>query len=80
MQRFRWRGLAFPLKCRYFSPRIPPYIGLGRHEPDEPGFMSLVLYTWLATLMQNREGSDNVMIFDSDMHMAAKGAALDNPQ
>ena len=42
--------------------------------------MPLVLYTWLATLMRNRDRSDNVMIFDGDVHMAAKVAALDDPQ
>ena len=41
--------------------------------------MPLVLYMWLATLMRNRDRSDNVMIFDRDVHMAAKGAALDDP-
>ena len=41
--------------------------------------MPLVLYTWLATLMRNRDRSDNVMIFDRDVHMAAKVADLDDP-
>ena len=41
--------------------------------------MPLVLYTWLATLMWNKDRSDNVMIFDRDVHMAAKGAASDDP-
>ena len=39
------RGLAMPLPSRYSSLQIPPYIGLGRRELDEPGFMPLVLYT-----------------------------------
>ena len=76
---FGLRGLAFPLTSRYSSSQIPPYIGLGRRERDEPGFMPLVLYTWLATLMRNRDRSDNLMIFDRDVHMAAKVAALDDP-
>ena len=41
--------------------------------------MLLVLYTWLAMLMRNRDCSDNVMIFDRDVHMAGKLAALDDP-
>ena len=74
---FGLRGLAFSLTSRYSSSQIPPYIGLGRRERDEPGFMPL-LYTWLATLMRNRDRWDNVMIFDHDVHMAAKVAALDD--
>ena len=76
---FGLRGLAFPLTSRYSSSQIAPYIGLGRRECDEPGFMPLVLYTWQATLMLNRDRSDNVMIFDRNVHMAAKVAALDDP-
>ena len=68
-----------PLTSRYSSSQIPPCIGLGRRERDEPGFMPLVLYTWLATLMRNTDRSDNVMIFDHDVHMAAKVAALYDP-
>ena len=68
-----------PLTSRYSSSQIPPYSGLGRRKRDEPGLMPLVLYTWLATLMRNRDRSDNVMIFDRDVHMAAKVAALDDP-
>ena len=68
-----------PLTSRCSSSQTPPYIGLGRRERDEPGFMPLVLDTWLTTLMQNRDRSDNVMIFDRDVHMAAKVAALDDP-
>ena len=64
---------------RYASPQILPYIGLGRRERDEPRFMPLVLYTWLATLMRNKYRTDNVMIFDRDVHMAAKVAASDDP-
>ena len=41
--------------------------------------MPLVLYTWLAMLMRNRDRSDNVMIFDRDVQMAAKVVALDDP-
>ena len=52
---------------------------LGSCERDEPGFMPLVLYTWLAMLMRSRDRSDNVMIFDRDVHTAAKVAALDDP-
>ena len=76
---FGLRGLAFPLTSLYASPHIPPYIGLGRRERDEPGCMPLVLYTWLATLVRNRDRSDNIMIFDRDVHVAAKVAALDDP-
>ena len=75
---FGLRGLAFPLTSRYSSPQIPPYIGLGRREPNEPGFMPIVLYRYVAMLMRNR---DNVMIFDCNVHMAAKVAALgDSPE
>ena len=72
-------GLAFPLVSRYASPKIPPYIGFGCHERHEPGFMPPVLHTWLATLMRNRDRSDNVVMLDRDVHMAAKVAALDDP-
>ena len=41
--------------------------------------MPLVLYTWLATLMRNRDRSDDFMILDGDVHMAAKLTALDDP-
>ena len=68
-----------PLTSRHSSPQVPPYIGLGCRKCDEPGFMPLVLYTWLATLMRNRDCLDNVMIFDRDVHMAAKVAALNDP-
>ena len=68
------------LTSRYSSSHIPPCIGLGRRDRDEPGFMPLVLYAWLATLMRNRDRSDNIMIFDRDVHMAAKMAALDDPR
>ena len=67
------------MTSRNSSLLIPPYIGLGSRERDEPGFMPLVPYTCLATLMRNRDRSDNVMIFDRDVHMAAKVAALDVP-
>ena len=67
------------LPSRYSSLQIPPYIGLGRRERDEPGFMPLVLYTWIATLMRTKGRMENVMIFDRDVHMAAKVAALDDP-
>ena len=73
------RGLTIPLTSRYSSSQIPPYIGLGCRERDEPGFMPPVLYMCLAKLMRNRDRSDNVMIFDRDVHMAAKVAALDDP-
>ena len=76
---FGLRGLAFPLTSRYSSCQIPLYIGLGHRGRDKPGFMPLVLYTWLATLMQNRDRWDNVMIFDRDMDLAAKVAALNDP-
>ena len=52
---FGLRPLTFPLASRYSSPQIPPYIGLGRRELDEPGLMPLVLYTWLETVMWNRD-------------------------
>ena len=39
----------------------------------------LLNYTWLATLMRNRNRSDNGMIFARDVHMAAKVANLDDP-
>ena len=41
--------------------------------------MPIVLYTWLTTLMRNRDRSDNIMIFDRDVQMAAEMAALDDP-
>ena len=41
--------------------------------------MPLVLYTWLATLMRTKDRTEHVMIFDRDVHMAAKVAALDDP-
>ena len=68
-----------PLPSRYSSLQIPPYIVLGRRERDEPGFMRLVLYTWMATLMLTKGRTEKVMIFDRDVHMAAKVAALDDP-
>ena len=68
-----------PLPSRYSSLQIPRYIGLGRREHDEPGYMPLVLYTWMATLMRTKDRTENVMIFDRDVHMAAKVAALDVP-
>ena len=58
---FGLRGLAFPLTSRYSFPQIPPYIGLGCREREQPGFMPLVLYTWLATLMRDGDRSDKVM-------------------
>ena len=76
---FGLRSLAMPLPSCYSSLQIPPYIGLGRRERDEPGFMPLVLYTWMATLMRTKVRTKNVMIFDRDVHMAAKVAALDDP-
>ena len=63
----------------YSSLQIPPYIGLGRRERDEPGFMPHVLCTWMATLMRTKDRTENIMIFDRDVHMAAKVAALDDP-
>ena len=68
-----------PLPSRYSSRQIPQYIGLGRRERDEPRFMPLVLYTRMATLMRTKDRTENVMIFDRDVHMAAKVAALDDP-
>ena len=68
-----------PLPSCYSSLQIPPYLGLGRRERDKPGFMPLVLYTWMATLMRTKDRTENVMIFDRDVHMAAKVAALDDP-
>ena len=41
--------------------------------------MPLVLYTWMATVMRTKDRTENVMIFDRDVHMAAKVAALDDP-
>ena len=41
--------------------------------------MPLVLYTWMATLMRTKDRTENVMIFDRNVHMAAKVAALDDP-
>ena len=41
--------------------------------------MPLVLYMWLATLMRNRDRSDNVIIFDRHVQMAAKAAPSDDP-
>ena len=76
---FGLRGLALPLPSRYSPLPIRPYIGLGRREGDEPGFMPLVLYTWMATLMRTKDRTENVMIFDRHVHMAAKLAALDDP-
>ena len=76
---FGLRGLAFPLTSRYSLSLIPPYIGLGRRECDEPGFMPLLLYTSLATPMRKTDRSDNIMIFNRDVHMAEKVAALDDP-
>ena len=67
------------LSSRYFSLQIPPYIGLGRRERDEPGFMHLVFYTWLATLMRTKDRTEKIMILDRDVHMSAKVAALDDP-
>ena len=40
--------------------------------------MPLVLHTWLATLMRNRDRSDKIIIFDRDVHMPAKVAALND--
>ena len=68
-----------PLPSRYSSLQIPPYIGLDRRERDEPGFMLLVLYTWMATLMRTKDRTENVMIFHRDVHMAATMATLDDP-
>ena len=77
--RFGLPGLAFTFTSRYSSPRIPPYVGFGCRKCDEPGFLALVLYTWQATMMRNRDRSDHVMIFDRDLHMAAKMAASEHP-
>ena len=68
-----------PLPSCYSSLQIPPCIGLGSRKRDEPGFLLLVLYTWMATLMRTKDRTENVMIFDRDVHMAAKTAALDDP-
>ena len=68
-----------PLPSCYSPLQIPPCIGLGSRKRDEPGFMLLVLYTWMATLMRTKDRTENVMIFDRDVHMAAKTAALDDP-
>ena len=38
-----------------------------------------MLYTWMATLMRTRDRTDNVMMFDRDVHMAAKVEALHDP-
>ena len=67
------------MTSRYSPSQIPPYIGLGRRECDEPGFMPLVLYTWLATLMRTTDRSDSVMILDRHVHIAVKVAAWDDP-
>ena len=72
---FGLRGLAIPMPSHYSPLQIPPYISLGRRERDELGFMPLVLYTWMATLMGTKDRTENVMIFDRDVHMAAKVAA-----
>ena len=40
--------------------------------------MPLVLYTWMAILMRTKDRTENVMIFDRDVRMAAKVAALDD--
>ena len=69
-----------PLTSRYSSSQIPPYIGFGRRERDEPGFMPLVPHTWLAMLMGNKDRSDNVMLLNRDVHMALKVAALNDPR
>ena len=63
-----------PLPSRYSSLQSPPYIGLGRRERNEPGFMPLVLYMWMATLMRTKDRTENVMIFDRDVQMAANVA------
>ena len=73
------QGLAMHLPCGYSSLQIPQYIDLGRRERNEPRFMPLVLYTWMTTLMRTKDRSEQVMIFDRDVHMAAKLAALDDP-
>ena len=38
-----------------------------------------MFYTWMATLMRTKDGTRNVMIFDRDVHMAARVATLDEP-
>ena len=76
---FGLRRFAMPLSSLYSSLQIPPYIGLGRREHDEPGFMPLVSYTWMATLMRSKDHTEIVIILDHDVHMAAKVAALDDP-
>ena len=63
----------------YSTLQIPPYIGLGRRERYDPGFMPLVLFTWMATLMRTKDCIESVMILDRDAHMAAKVAAFDDP-
>ena len=70
-----------PLPSGYSPLQIPPYIGLGPSEGDEQGFMHLVLYTLMATLMLTKDRTENVMMFDRNVHMAAKMAAsVDPPQ
>ena len=54
---FRLQGLATPLTSRLSTLQIPPYNSLGRRERDELGFMPLILYTWLATLVRKRDHS-----------------------
>ena len=76
---FGLQGLAFRLTSCYSSLQIPLYIGLGRQERGEPGFLPLVVHKWLAMLMRSRDLSDNVMILDRNVHMGAKVAALDDP-
>ena len=61
-----------PLPSCYSSLRIPPYIGLGRRERDEPGFVPLVLYRCMATLMRTKDRKENVIIFDRDVHWRLK--------
>ena len=68
-----------PLPSRYSPLQKPPYISFGRRKRDEPGFMPLVLYTLMATLMWTKDPTENVMIFDGDVHMAATVAVLDDP-
>ena len=76
---FGFLGLALRLTARYSSLQIPPYVGSGRRERDDPALMPLVLYTWVATLMRNKDRSENVMISDRNVHMAPKVAALHDP-
>ena len=38
-----------------------------------------MLYTWMATVMRTKDRTENVIIFDRDVHMAAQVAALDDP-